>query len=143
MGFDGTYTLDEKLKEKSKSSKISKLAIGTLTLFLAYNTTYESIRPTITGKVLGGKFSNNTPSEIYVSNQQTNTIDTLYLGTDPAFEITMGRPETFKGRAEELKEKLTPGTLIQANLYKNNKIYSFENIQLDEKPHQNTKISFF
>lgn len=116
-----------KSKQKSHFDKAILTLIG---LGIATHLAYDFTRPTVTGKIIGGDFSNDKISQVYLKNSKTESIDTLIINTykngKKLFEI--GEPENYINKAQELKEKLKPGTITNFKIYKDNQIYKIQNI---------------
>ena len=84
---------EKKPKANQKITLIALLGLGLLT-----NPGYDATRPTITGTVIKGEFSNKEVSTLYIKNQETKSIDTLFLGTNGTLPGT--KLGNFFGRAD-------------------------------------------
>ncbi|MCC7574745.1 hypothetical protein KO361_04090 [Candidatus Woesearchaeota archaeon] len=127
-------------KEKSYSGKI----LLTIALALLLNTGYHISRPTTRVEVIGGKFSNKDLTELYVKDIINGKQDTLYFNTTNKFKILLGHAESYQNQAEQLKQKLTPGKIIDVKLYnkEEKKVYSIDNIRTNHHANIGDLVKF-
>lgn len=120
----------QETKREPKKLGLEKFVLTTIGIGLIAHLAYDFTRPSVRGEILGGDFSNQKTSQIYLINDKTESIDTLLLNTitkKNEVSFTLGNPEDYISKASELKEKLTPGTIASFKLYKNNEVYKINN----------------
>ncbi len=117
-------------KQKPKKNYLLKTMLALAVTAAAFSKGYDLTRPTIRGEVIGKNLSNEQ-AELYLRNEANNTIDTIVvLDNNGDMTFTLGSPANFTKK--ELKERITPGSLLEARLYNNDaslkKLYNIREV---------------